>query len=321
MRRILRLALSTIVLLFACSTSPHGPGTEGLSQWSVVPAIFEEDRVFLQFQTTRSTFFFFSDSGGGTVPFTYRDVLERGGLSFQEVGTPDDRKEGFLGFAEVPGLGRARVFDEKLSKDSELSFIRNFVKDGFVGATYFGRDTWQWDYRRKTFKKARVFIPLEGRGVIPVSFKNEKGERTTNQPLIQIEVDGEVLSVLFDTGATTWYSEEAQKIAGVGEYSASSFIREKVYKRWKSRHPEWKVIKRGERFIGGQDLIRVPEVTIAGVKVGPVWFSIRPDAIYDNYGPKYLGGLCDGAIGGNAFKYMRITADYGEKRFKFETSE
>ena len=131
MKQFFLLGISIVTSLVACSTIPTGCETDDIAKWSAVPAIFEQDRVFLKFQANHRTLFFFSDSGGGTVPFTFRDVLKRVNLPFKEVGTAEDRKEGFLGIVEVPDLGFTRVFDEKLSEDSELSLIRKFVKDGF----------------------------------------------------------------------------------------------------------------------------------------------------------------------------------------------
>jgi len=57
-------------------------------------------------------------------------------------------------------------------------------------------------------------------------------------------------------------------------------------------------------------LIEVPEVTIGGFKVGPVWFSVQPDIGFQSV----MGTLTDkhvsGALGGSALHFFRMTVDW-----------
>ena len=85
---------------------------------------------------------------------------------------------------------------------------------------------------------------------------------------IQITVDGEPLDVLFDTGATTRLTPEAVGALGKGTASqrATSFMKAAVFDRWRSRHPEWKVVPKAEERTGA-DMIQVPEIVVAGQTV------------------------------------------------------
>jgi hypothetical protein len=57
-------------------------------------------------------------------------------------------------------------------------------------------------------------------------------------------------------------------------------------------------------------MIEVPEVAIAGLSVGPVWFTERPDATVKQALSSLMAGPVEGAIGGNAFAGTRLTVDY-----------
>jgi hypothetical protein len=134
---------------------------------------------------------------------------------------------------------------------------------------------------------------------------------------MQISVDGENLDVLFDTGATSVLSVEAQKeLKKTSAFVSSSFIRESVFNTWKEKHPTWKIIVAGDRF-GNQDLIQVPVVMVAGKKVGPVWFAKRADKVYDEGMSQYMDCKCAGAIGGNVLKDFEIILDYPKKEAWF----
>ena len=89
--------------------------------------------------------------------------------------------------------------------------------------------------------------------------------------------------------------------------------------RWMKRNPHWRVIDKAEQSTG-LPIIEVPEVTIAGYTVGPVWFTFRPD----NNFHQFISGLMDhrveGALGGSVLQYFRVTVDYPNALALFEQS-
>jgi hypothetical protein len=68
------------------------------------------------------------------------------------------------------------------------------------------------------------------------------------------------------------------------------------------------VIEHGDGIAGGR-LIEVPEVEIAGWRIGPVWFTERQDASFVGMS-RYTDQPVTGAAGGNIFQHFRMTLDY-----------
>jgi hypothetical protein len=64
-------------------------------------------------------------------------------------------------------------------------------------------------------------------------------------------------------------------------------------------------------------MIEVPEVRIAGQSVGPVWFTQRPDAAFHDFMAQWMDRPVDGALGGSAFRFFRMTVDYPRARASF----
>lgn len=62
----------------------------------------------------------------------------------------------------------------------------------------------------------------------------------------------------------------------------------------------------------------VPEVTIAGYTVGPVWFTYRPNYDFHEYMAQWLDQKVEGALGGSLFQYFKIIVDYPKERVIFE---
>lgn len=125
--------------------------------------------------------------------------------------------------------------------------------------------------------------------------------------------------MLLDTGATTWLTADAVAALGNGgpAVRATSMIKASRIVRWRAEHPTWRVIETAQRGSGAR-MIEVPNVTIAGIEVGPVWFTERPDANFTSVLSTMMTGPVEGALGGNALRSMRITIDYRHARAWFE---
>ena len=104
-------------------------------------------------------------------------------------------------------------------------------------------------------------------------------------------------------------SELAQISDGAPAQRATSFITESVFSKWQRRHPDWRVIERADQTLE-MPMIEVPEVTVGGYTVGPVWFVVRPDRNFHEHMSQWMDCRIEGALGGSALQYFRILVDY-----------
>jgi hypothetical protein len=126
------------------------------------------------------------------------------------------------------------------------------------------------------------------------------------------------VSLLFDTGATTRFTDSAMAIVhdGVPAGRAGSFVPADIFDKWHAHHPGWRIIERGE--MGRQALIEVPSMEIAGYAVGPVWWERREAADFHRLMDPLMDQPIQGSIGGAAFQYFAITMDYPNAMACFE---
>ena len=66
-------------------------------------------------------------------------------------------------------------------------------------------------------------------------------------------------------------------------------------------------------------MIRIPEVVVAGISIGPVWFVRRADANY-TWMSTFMDNPIAASIGGNVFQHWRVTLDYPSAIAYFERS-
>jgi hypothetical protein len=125
-----------------------------------------------------------------------------------------------------------------------------------------------------------------------------------------VRIDGQAVDSLFDTGATVRLTSEAIKSIGDNRPSerATSFVAAHLFDRWRRDHPGWRVIDEAEQD-SKLPIIEAPIIEVAGFKVGPAWFTRRPDANY-----QWMSSFTDqpilASIGGNVLKSFRVTVDY-----------
>jgi hypothetical protein len=62
----------------------------------------------------------------------------------------------------------------------------------------------------------------------------------------------------------------------------------------------------------------VREVRIAGLSVGPVWFAQRSDDTFRQWLSQMMDRQVEGAVGGSAFKHLRMVIDYPGARAYFK---
>lgn len=285
----------------------------------VLPAKYEEDRFYVQPVAIDGTKFnFYTDTGGGL--FIFRDAAERLRLSIVKIG--GEGRDAFY-VAPLPAFKVEASIPAPLSREGRIPVwsppasereSSRFVYDGMLGQEWFGGRVWTFDYpRRRLLLRAAGDVPdQKAKHRVALGFKTgADGQRALNFPRIQAIIDGEVLDLLFDTGATTSLSDTARaalRVDGPAE-RATSFITASTFEKWRKLHPDWRVIEQAEKTTG-EAMIEVPGVTVAGYTVGPVWFTRRADKNFHEFMSKFMDKRVEGAIGGNVLRHFRVTVDY-----------
>jgi len=293
------------IVLSATVACRHEPVLE------VMPAHFENDRVFLHSITRDGRAIrFVTDTGGGwnaikaSVARDLEPALEQGGDTIQ-----------FPDFSEDSGIPRNLLFRDGnlvVVDDKELAE----GVDGFLGGRWFGDLVWEFDYlNAKLTLLERYHIPRNALAhEVRLGFQvNEKGMRTMHFPRMQIAVDDQVIDVLLDTGAKAQFSEVGAEYFGKehGVSVGTSFISQSIFDNWIEQHPDWTVLHRAESLRGQfYSMIEVPALTVGGHTVGPVWFTARPDSAFVDYMSSMMDQTVHGALGGSAFRYFRFVVDY-----------
>ncbi|WP_223643741.1 hypothetical protein [Corallococcus sp. EGB] len=195
--------------------------------------------------------------------------------------------------------------------------------DGILGQAWFAGRVWTFDYPgRNLWLRAEGDLPkVAPPHRVTLGFPSDSaGKRQANYPRIQVRVNGETLDLLFDTGATLSLTESAQKALADERPAirATSFITRSTYERWHQRHPDWRVIEDGDTNVPGSTLIEVPYIEVAGHEVGPVWFTTRPDPNFREFMSQFMDEPVEGALGGNALRFFRVTVDYTQAVAVFE---
>ncbi len=293
------------------------------------PAFFDNNRIYLKIDSPKGPLLFYTDSGGGLYPFIYSEAAEKLGMKIEKIIEDDGLKIGFstfpssLGAQHIPSYsewkGSVKVFTPKENAQDEPSQIKFFIHDGFFGATFFAAGkVWRLNYLKQELWFCDSFSVTKDFAVLDIHFKTTKGVRDTYQPRMEIEITGTKVPVLFDTGATSFYSKEAVAQLKLNhQINPSSFIRESVARKWLKSNPQWRVIENGDKFGGGGFLVEVPLIKVANYEVGPIWFATRKDSIYDKYSKEIMDAHIDGAVGGNLFKHFEIIADYSGAKLYF----
>lgn len=279
-----------------------------------LPAEFRHARVFLQPQTANGEpVTFYTDTGGGANMLT-RDAAGRLGLLPGEAtGSGDETMTlvefpAFIAAKSIP-LPNRRFFDGKLM----LVDSNAFHADGFLGGRWFADRIWQFDYPAGTLHLLK-HAPATSVHTVPLGFQvDENGGRTMHFPRMPVQIEGERIDMLLDTGATATLTAAAATHFKVpaGTPVGTSFITKSTFDKWVSRHPDWLVVEGGDSVQGHAfAMIRVPEITVAGHVVGPVWFAQRPDRAFREYMTSMMDAPIEGALGGSAFRYLRMVIDY-----------
>jgi len=286
----------------------------------VIPTQFDQDRFFVVPTTTDgATLRMIADTGGGMLLFD--DAAKR--LNLEVTGLNLNEYKGlackFPTFAEGKGIPNTQV---KLPDGmfpllpapvrKSLSWLTNDI-DGILGESWFAGRVWTLDYIDKRLLMQPKAPPNSSEKAHRIDMglrKQEPGSRSVHYPRIEVTIADTTLNMLLATGASVAINADALKELGDGPaIRATSLISNSTFDRWKKDHPDWKVVSNAEQD-SGEPMIEVRKVTVAGISVGPIWFTQRPDSNFrDNYSD-WTDKPVEGALGPNALHGMRVTLDY-----------
>ncbi|MCI0691161.1 hypothetical protein L0337_04035 [candidate division KSB1 bacterium] len=293
----------------------------------VLPSRYVEGLFYVQPITTKGdTFNFYTDTGGGL--FIYRAAAERFELPIINIGGEGD--EAFF-LTSLPAFKPEAMIPLPESREGRLPVFAPAANereammdfDGMLGQEWFAGRVWTFDYpQRRLLLHAsnEVLKKADDRHRVVLGFKtDESGARLLNFPRIQAMIDGENLDLLFDTGATTTLSDSALSVLKDNRPAerATSFIATTTFEKWRKRHPDWRVMARAEKETG-EAMIEVSKITLAGYSVGPVWFTRRRDKNFHEFMSQFMDKRVEGALGGSALRYFRVTVDYPNAVALFE---
>ncbi|MGB6145483.1 MAG: hypothetical protein ACTHOA_07265 [Rhodanobacter sp.] len=191
-------------------------------------------------------------------------------------------------------------------------------KDGIIGAGYMPRHIWTFDYpARQLWIESADWKPDAGMHRAALGYqRNSAGGWGTGFARLRVQVAGQPLDLLLDTGATGKPSEageaasQAPTVHGVG---VTSYITTSVLERWHRQHPGWPVVEAGDDLFGEHHatrIIGVPTMQVAGWIIGPVWFTERADANFHGSISQLTDRQVEGAAGANIFSHFVMTIDY-----------
>lgn len=262
---------------------------------------------------------FFTDTGGAD--FLCRPIVSALGVDTETVTLEGTSVEvatwpEFQAESWIPGISleedpRSPALKGRLLVRPEGSAPGG--ADGMLGQAWFGGRIWTLDYAA-----GRLVLhdsppnPNRSHGSAPLGFpRRADSRRGTHFPSIEATIDGTTIPFLFDSGATVRLSENARRKVGVDPSEvAACFVTTSIFDRWASDHPDWPLIEDADVNAGGQPMIQVPAVTIAGLEVGPAWFTRRPDANFHEFMSRMMDRTVEGALGGSLLRHFVVTVNY-----------
>jgi hypothetical protein len=325
--------LNFLLALLIFTNCSHKEVEQGVQAY--LPSALIDGRFYLEIPTLGGdTLLAFCDTGGGYTAIYNRAVRELHLESAVQETNIDKYKIRYILAKDIyshsdipyPHIGSFFESDIKApffevpedSKESE--YMAQFMPyDAFLGQFFFIDRAWTFDYGKG---EILVNTPLSeysnDENIQKLGFKKTfLGEKKFGHPSLRLEIDGEVLDFLFDTGASLLLSDTGRNSLNVNSKSvAGSFIAKSIFDKWHQQHPDWRIIEKGE--ITGSDLIEVPLVKVGNLTAGPVWFARRPDEAWSEGMIGSMDKVVKGAIGGSYFQYFKIVIDYNSELIKFE---
>jgi hypothetical protein len=311
--RTLAIALVAAGSLAATAHAAAAAASEPVP--AVLPARYDEHRFFVEPVTADGKkLVLYTDTGGGL--FLFSVAVERLGLA---IAVPAGAG-GEPATVELPAFRPEASIPAPAAMEGRLPVMPAAQRppfasgwDGMLGQQWFAGRVWTFDYPggRLLLWPGTQQPASAGARRVALGFRRTEDGAALAFPRIDIAVAGETLDVLFDTGATTRLTAAALAAIGDGggAQRATSFVTRSAFDRWRAAHPKWRVVEAAEDGTAAP-MIEVPEVAVAGHTVGPVWFTVRPDANFHEFMSQFTDRRVEGAIGGNALRHFRVTVSY-----------
>ncbi|MBV8370028.1 MAG: hypothetical protein JO036_14035 [Candidatus Eremiobacteraeota bacterium] len=204
----------------------------------------------------------------------------------------------------------------------------NALRDGFaapvdatLGPAYLLEHTLTVDYPHRTIA---LGTPPDGGAAVPLTLAVGRPAAEGVPPevyaLVGVNVAGEALTMLLDTGATARVRDAVKRSVEDGEpIHQVCLIESAVLQRWHRAHPRWTFMESAFDVAGDRDgsasaAILVPELRIGDLRAPPTWFVERRDASTFAALSKAFGKPVSGDLGGDALRRWRVTFDlHGER--------
>ena len=313
--------------LAACARISHQAGPEPVDLGTqVMPTVYLTERFFVRPVTMRGdTLTLFTDTGDNGRLF--QASIEKLGWQVDTVKTA----RGDVMLADLPAFKPSRSIPA--SMPAPVNKTRMIVAPpidrfdtlmsaraiGQLGQPWFAGRIWTFDYPGKRLL-LHAQAPARRARDREIRFEyltDTAGKPISSTPRLGVEIEGDSLLLIFDTGATVWLTDSAMTVMRDGRPAERSWslVRNATYRSWRAKHPEWRVIERANQVNGG-DMIEVPSMRIAGFDVGPVWFGTIPDRPA-NARPAPLRIRIDGTLGGDALRFFSVTVDYPAQAMVF----
>jgi len=296
---------------------------QSLPNFKSLPAQFVADRIFVVPKTlSGEKISFYTDTGGGWNAIR-KSEAERLELKTQAQTSGES---GTLALVDFPSFSDEAAIpkpSERYWQQGRLVVVEDerMSHAGFLGGKWFADKVWDFNYLERTLAYSNGAVQPTSEFAVTLGFQtNSEGMRTNHFPRMPVRVGTHEYQMLFDTGATAKLSAEIAQLTGLekGAQVGTSYIRAEVFDLWERENPDWLVVENAEVVTGQAfDMIRVPEISVAGLVVGPVWFAQRPDATFSDWMSSMMDQPIDGAIGGSALKYFRVIVDYPHSRAYF----
>jgi hypothetical protein len=284
---------------------------------TVVPTVYEAGHFFATPRTSDGTSLriLFDTGAGGANYWISQAAADRLGGQPSACKMPE-------GYIKRPRFQSGAGMPAAAAHCGDVAVVAKGIEgiDGIAGGAYLDRRLWTFDYPAG---QLRVEDPSWRPGKRAYRLKlglerSPDGGLAAPYPRVAIRVDGESIDVLLDTGATALPTDAGHAATHsplVHGEGTTSYITTSILERWHAAHPDWVVVPDADKVIASMRIIQVPFVDIAGWRVGPVWFTERPDR---NFGPKGMSQWMDqavqGAVGANVLDAFVMTLDYRHAR-------